>query len=76
MKTLQRVLSYRTVCSMGTIPTELGNLSALENFQFSFSSFLGSIPSELGELLNLREFTILLINIASERVLTSFGKRF
>ena len=38
----------------GSIPPELGKLSALTHLRFSFNSLTGSIPPELGNLSNLR----------------------
>ncbi len=37
----------------GSIPTELGNLSNLEDLRLNFNQLTGSIPTELGNLSNL-----------------------
>jgi len=42
----------------GTLPTELGTLTALEFLMLQETSLSGTIPSELGYLSNLREFFV------------------
>ena len=42
----------------GTIPSELGNLTSLNHFDFSNNSLSGSLPSELGNLTNLESFNL------------------
>jgi Leucine-rich repeat (LRR) protein len=39
----------------GTIPTELGNLSQVENLHLTANQLSGTIPTELGNLTNVKQ---------------------
>ncbi len=57
---------------IGSIPTELGNLTNLENLSLNNNELSGSIPTELGNLTNL-ERLFLYINALSGSIPTELG---
>ena len=53
-----RIIGYSQNGSNGTIPAELGSLSALYELRLRENNLTGEIPAELGNLTNLRELKL------------------
>ena len=57
----------------GTVPTEIGLVTLLNNFQFSYTDMSGTLPSEMGLLSNLVYFYTRSVRTLTGSIPTEFG---
>jgi len=57
----------------GTVPTEIGLMTFLDNFQFSYTDMSGTLPSEMGLLSNLVYFYTRGVSNLTGSIPTEFG---
>lgn len=55
---LEYLWLYYNLALSGTIPSEIGDLSLLQDLKLSNCSFTGNLPSELGRLKSLEEILL------------------
>ena len=72
LSTLQFLSLYRSV--KGTIPSELGQLTALTDLRLSNNAFTGTIPSELGQLTEMRHQLHLEYNLLTGPIPSELGQ--